>query len=158
MPILFSHKTMQEEIKSGIKAAMIAKDSVRLGVLRGLSAAFTNELVAKGKLPSDSLTDEEVLAVIKRESKRRKDSIDQFTSGGRADLAEDEQAELAILEEFLPTMMSREQIREVVQAKMAEMGEVDKSKLGQFTGMIIKELAGKADGADVKVVVDELTS
>ncbi|MEN9852562.1 MAG: hypothetical protein RI996_505 [Candidatus Parcubacteria bacterium] len=147
---------MQEQIKAGIKAAMIAKDSVRLGVLRGLSAAFTNELVTKGKMPSDMLTDDEVMAVIKRESKRRKDSIDQFTAGGRADLADDEKLELAILEEFLPTMMSREEIEIIVKAKLADAGEIDKTKLGQWTGMIIKELAGKADGADVKAVVDTL--
>jgi uncharacterized protein len=149
---------MQEQIKAGIKAAMIAKDSVRLGVLRGLSAAFTNELVAKGKMPSDMLTDEEVMAVIKRESKRRKDSIDQFTAGGRADLADDEKLELVILEEFLPTMMTRAEIEVIVTAKLQEAGEIDKSKLGQWTGMIIKELGGKADGADVKAVVDALTA
>ncbi len=147
---------MQEEIKSGIKAAMIAKDSVRLGVLRGLSSAFTNELVAKGKLPSDILPDEEVMAVIRREVKRRKDSIDQFTAGGRPDLAEDEQAELVILETFLPVQMTADEITEYAKVKIAEAGEIDPTKHGQFVGGIIKELVGKADGASVKTIVDGL--
>ena len=147
---------MQEEIKSGIKAAMIAKDTVRLGVLRGLSSAFTNELIAQGKMPSETLPDQEVLNVIKREVKRRKDAINQYTEGGRADLAEEEQAELLVLETFLPEMMSEESIREVVKTKIADSGEIDKAKLGQFTGSIIKELSGKADGAMVKKIVDEL--
>jgi uncharacterized protein len=147
---------MQEEIKSGIKAAMIAKDSVRLGVLRGLSTAFTNELISKGKLPADTLADEDVMAVIRREVKRRKDSIDQFTTGGRPDLAEDEQAELAILETFLPAQMSRDEIADFAKTKIAEAGDIEPTKQAQFVGGIIKELVGKADGATVKSVVDEL--
>ena len=147
---------MQEEIKSGIKAAMIAKDSVRLGVLRGLSTAFTNELISKGKLPADTLADEDVMAVIRREVKRRKDSIDQFTAGGRADLAEDEQAELSILETFLPVQMTPEEIADFAKAKISEAGEIEASKKAQFVGGIIKELVGKADGATVKSIVDEL--
>ena len=147
---------MQEEIKSGIKAAMMAKDSVRLGVLRGLSSAFTNELISKGKMPSDTLPDDEVLAVIKREAKRRKDSIEQFEGGGRTDLADDEKLELAVLETFLPEMMTPSEIEIVVRTKMDEMGEIDRTKKGQFVGGIIKDLAGRADGADVKAVVDRL--
>lgn len=147
---------MQDEIKAGIKAAMMAKDSVRLGVLRGLSSAFTNELVSKGKMPSDTLTDEEVLTVIKREAKRRKDSIEQFEAGGRSDLADDEKLELAVLETFLPEMMSQEEIEVIVRTKLVEAGEIDKTKVGQFVGGIIKDLAGKADGADVKAVVDRV--
>jgi uncharacterized protein YqeY len=149
---------MQENIKSGIKDAMIAKDTVRLGVLRGLSSAFTNELISKGKMPSDTLTDDEVMAVIKREAKRRKDSIEQFEAGGRSDLADDEKLELAVLETFLPEMMSQSEIEIVVRTKMSEQGDIDKTKIGQFVGGIIKDLAGRADGADVKAVVDRIIS
>ena len=74
---------LHEQIKNGIKEAMMAKDQVRLETLRGMSAAFTNELVAKGRKPNEILGDEEVLAVITRLSKQRKDSIEQFTKGGR---------------------------------------------------------------------------
>lgn len=76
---------------------MLAKDSVRLEVLRGLSSAFTNELVAKGKTPQDKLTDEEAIAVISRTAKQRKDAISQFEGAGRQDLADEDKAQLAIL-------------------------------------------------------------
>lgn len=97
---------MQETIKAAIKPAMIAKDTVRLGTLRLIVAAFTNELVTQGRPPTDPLSDEDCLKVIKRLSKQRKDSIDQFVAGGRPELAEDEKAELAIIEEFLPAQMT----------------------------------------------------
>jgi uncharacterized protein len=147
---------MQEEIKSGIKAAMIAKDSVRLSVLRGLSTAFTNELVATSRTPSETLSDQEVMTVIKREAKRRKDAIVQYTAGGRTDLAEDEQKELIVLEEFLPAKLTDEEVTTFIQEKIASVGEIDKTKLGQFTGMLIKELGDQADGATVKSIVDRL--
>ena len=147
---------MQEQIKSGIKAAMIAKDSVRLGVLRGLSSSFTNELVATGRMPQDTLTDDEVMAVIKREAKRRKDSIAQFEGGGRPDLAEEEKLELAVIEEFLPQMMSEEEITKIVKEKITASGEIDKAKMGMFIGSLMKDFAGRADGALVKTVVEKL--
>ena len=74
---------LQQTIKSQIKEAMMAKDTVRLTVVRGLSSAITNELVTKGKMPTDELSDEDVLTVIRRQVKQRKDAIDQFTAGGR---------------------------------------------------------------------------
>lgn len=146
---------LQDQIKEKIKDAMRAKDQVRLMVLRGLTSAFINELVATKRMPDDKLSDEEVLAVIQRMAKQRKDSIDQFVNGGRADLAEDEKAELAIIEEFLPEMMSEEEIKKVVETKKTEMGITDKSQMGMFIGSVMKELKGKADGALVKKVVEE---
>ncbi|MEI6490145.1 MAG: GatB/YqeY domain-containing protein [bacterium] len=145
--------SLHEEIKGQIKEAMMAKDAVRLTTLRGLVSAFTNELVATQRKPQDFLTDEEVLAVIKRNVKQRKDSIQQFTDGGRADLAVSEQAELSILEKFLPQMMSRDEIKRLVEAKKAELGEVNQ---GLLMKAIMTDLKGKADGADVKAVVDGL--
>ncbi len=147
--------SLQTDIKAGIKDAMIAKDAVRLSVLRGLSAAFTNELVAKKMKPDGELSDEDALAVISKEARKRKDSIEQFEKGGRPELAEDEKAELAILETFLPAQMSKEEIEEFVKAKQVELN-MDKSKAGQFTGLIMKELKGKADGQVVKTVVDNI--
>jgi uncharacterized protein YqeY len=147
--------SLQQEIKEGIKDAMRAKEEVKLSVLRSLSAAFTNELVAKGRKPQDELSDEEVLAVITRASKQRKDSIDQFVKGGRPELAESEQAELAVIEAYLPTLMSEEEIKTVVLAKKSEMNVTDKSQLGMFVGAVMKDLKGKADGALVKKVIDE---
>lgn len=147
---------LQDSIKSQIKEAMMAKDAVRLEVLRGISAAATNELVAKGRKPQDQLTDEELIAVITRLSKQRKDSIDQFTKGGRMDLVTEEQAQLAIIETFLPKMMSQDEIRPIAIAKKEALGVADKSGLGKLVGAVMGELKGKADGNDVKAVVESL--
>lgn len=147
--------TMKEEMKD----AMRAKDAVRLSVIRGIMAAFTNECVTLGKGPAGELNDEEALAIIRRLAKQRKDSIGQFTNGGRVDLAEQEKSELAILEDFLPTLMSEEQIRPVVEKKISDMG-LDKQTLKQNQGKLMQtimaELKGKADGTVVKTVVENL--
>lgn len=147
---------LHEEIKGKIKEAMLAKDSVRLEVYRGMVAAFTNELVAKGKKPQEFLTDEEALAVITRLSKQRKDSIDQYTKGGRQDLVAEEQAQLSIIETFLPAMMSKDEIKTIAIAKQAELGITDVTKKGMLMSSLMKDLKGKADGTDVKDVVDGL--
>ncbi len=146
---------MHETIKNKIKDAMRAKDALKLEVLRGLQALFSNELIAK-KSSDLILKDEDVLAIIKRSVKQRKDSIEQFEKGGRNDLADKEKAELTILEAFLPATMSRSDIKKLVEAKIATTGPIDKVKSGQFVGMMIKELKGKAEGSDIKAVVDEM--
>lgn len=148
---------MQEQIKSALKPAMIAKDTVRLGTLRMLIAAFTNELVTQGHPPTDPLSDADCMKVIKRLSKQRKDSIEQFIAGGRPELAEDEKAELAIIEEFLPAQMSEAEIESKVAAKLAA-SPLDPTKKGQFVGIMMKELGDTADGAMVKAVIDRLTA
>lgn len=148
---------MQEKIKAEIKPAMIAKDTVHLGTLRMILAAFTNELVTQGHPPTDPLSDLDCMKVIKRLSKQRKDSIEQFTRGGRPELADDERAELAIIEGFLPAQMSEEEIESKVQVKLQE-SPLDPSKKGQFIGMMMKELGDTADGAVVKLVIDRLTA
>lgn len=145
-----------QELREGIKEAMKARDEVRLSVLRGLIAACTNELVAKGKKPDEMLSDDEVMAVVSRLAKQRKDSIDQFGKGGRQDLVDKEAAELKILEALLPPQMSREEIEAVVKAKIAELGVADKSGAGKLIGALMKDLRGKADGAEVKAVVESL--
>ena len=150
-------RTMQEKIKAEIKPAMIAKDTVRLGTLRMIMAAFTNELVTQGHPPTDPLSDEDCMKVIKRLGKQRKDSIEQFVAGGRPELAEDEKAELAIIESFLPAQMSEVEIEEKVKAKLAE-SPFDPTKKGQFIGMMMKELGDTADGSVVKGVIERLTA
>lgn len=148
--------SLHADIKNQIKEAMKAKDAVKLGVVKGLVAGFINELVNLRRAPDGELTDEEVLNVIRRAVKQRKDSIEQFTNGGRPELAESEQAELAVLETYLPAMMPVEEVKKIAEAKMAEMGVTDKSKAGMFMGALMKELKGKADGDVVKSVVDQL--
>lgn len=135
---------------------MLAKDEVRLRTVRGVLAAFTNELVSTKRKPQEMLADEDCLNVIRRMVKQRKDSIEQFEKGNRPDLVKSEEAELKILEVYLPKLMSQEEIKPLAEKKMKELGITDKSKFGQLTGMLMKDLKGKADGADVKLVVDAL--
>jgi len=148
--------SIQQTMRDGIKGAMIAKDAVKLTVLRGLVSAFTNESVAKGKTPQDELPDADAVAVIKRAVKQRKDSIEQFTKGNRLDLVENENAELKILETFLPQTMSKEDIMKIAIAKKAELNVTDKAGMGKFMGALMKDLKGQADGNDVKEVVEAL--
>jgi uncharacterized protein YqeY len=150
--------SLHQILKDQIKDAMKAHDAVKLTVLRGLVSSCTNELVSLKRTPQDELSNEEVLNVIRRAVKQRKDSIDQFTKGGRPELAETEQAELLILETYLPKMMSEDEVLVIAKAKMAELGITDKSKAGMFMGTLMKELKGKADGDTVKKVVDQLLS
>jgi len=147
---------IHESLKESMKEAMKARDEVRLRTIRSLITAMTNEVVAKKRKPDEFLLDDEALAVIKRAANQRKDSITQFTDGGRPELAEPEIAELAILEALLPAQMSREDIEKVVRTKMTELNVTDKSKAGVLTGAVMKELKGAADGGDVKAVVDSL--
>ncbi len=137
-----------------MKAAMKAKDSVRLTVVRGLLSAMTNEAVAKGKGPDGVLNDDEVLTVITRASKQRKDSIAQFEAGGRPELAVAEKEELIIIETMLPAQLSQDEIVAAATAKAAEMGITDKTKANQLMGALMKDLKGRADGTLVKAIVD----
>ena len=147
---------LHEQIKNGIKEAMLAKDALRLKALRAMSAAFTNELVAKNKKPQEILTDEEVLTVITRLAKQRKDSIEQFKKGGREDLVKEEQDELEIFETYLPKLMDREEVEKIAKAKKDELGITDATKKGLLMSALMKDLKGKADGVVVKEVVDSL--
>ena len=148
--------SLHESIKGELKEAMKAKEAVRLRTVRSLLSMFTNELVATKRTPQELLTDDEVMGVIKRATKQRKESITQYEAADRPELAAPEKEELAVLEAYLPQMMSSEEIKPIAEAKKAELGIEDKSQLGRLIGAVMKELAGKADGGDVKEVVESL--
>ena len=158
--------TLHQTIKEQIVVAMRAKDAIRLETLRGLNALIINEMLsAKPPIKGEFLPDDKVLALIKKSAKQRKDSIAQFKLGHRGDLVAKEEAELKILESFLPQMMSREEVKGIVKAhvdKLKAAGSFDPksaglpAQAGKLTGMMMKELAGKADGAVVKSAIDEL--
>lgn len=148
--------TLQETIKEAIKDAMRAKDAVALDTLRGLSAAMSNESVTLGRTPQDPLSDEEALAVVRRASKQRKDAIAQYETAGRPELAVDEKAQLAIVEKYLPQMMSRGDIRPLAISKAAEIGAISKDQAGALMKALMVDLKGRADGGDVKAVVEDL--
>lgn len=145
-----------ENIRIDLKQAMRDKNQLRLEVLRGLISGFTNELVANKMTPQDPVTDDMAMKVLQRSAKQRQDALEQFTQGGRADLAEKEKAELEIIKTYLPEMMSEEDIKKIVEAKKNELGINDKSQMGMFMGKIMGELKGKADGNVVKKIVEEL--
>ncbi len=145
--------TIHESIKAGIPDAMRAKDEVRLRTLRSLSTMMTNEVVAKKRKPDEMLTDDEALAVLKRAASQRKDSIAQFTAAGRAELAEPEQAELSVIESYLPAQMSREEVTAIVDRLLGDQ-TLDKASAGKFMSSVMKEVAGRADGALVKEIID----
>jgi uncharacterized protein len=151
-----TYMTLHETIKSSLKDAMKAREEVKLRTIRSILTAFMNESVATGGTPQSVLEDDKALAVIKRLAKQRKESILQFDANNRPDLSEPEKAELLVLEAYLPQMLSIEEIRPVAEAKKVELGVTDKSKLGVLVGAVMKELAGKADGGDVKTVVESL--
>ena len=144
------------QIREDLKTAMRAKDQIKVDTLRGFLSAFTNELVAKGKKPTDELTEAEMITVLKRLAKQRKDSAEQFEKGGRTDMAEKEKVELTIIEVYLPQLVSREEVLKVAEAKKAELGITDASGAGKLMGAVIKALEGNADGAVVKEVVTSL--
>jgi hypothetical protein len=150
--------SLQNTIREQIKDAMRARETVKLQTLRGLLSQFINELVSLKHTPQDELTNEEALNVVRRAVKQRKDSIEQFTKGGRPELADSEKTELNILETYLPAMMSKKDVMKIAIAKKDELNITDKSKMGMFIGALMKDLKGKADGDIVKAVVDELLS
>lgn len=148
------HMSLQEQIKENIKQAMLEKNTIKLDVLRGISSACMNELVATGRKPKDTLTDEEVLAVITRIGKQRKEAIRQFEAAGRTDLVEEETAQYAYIEEFLPQLMSKEEILAYIESKKAS--GMDFSQKGLLMKDLMNELKGKVDGKLVKEIIDTL--
>jgi len=146
------------DIKTQMIAAMKDKDQLRVETLRGCMAAFTNELVAKGRKPTEELTDDEAVGVLKRLGKQRADAVELYTKGNRPELAEKEASEKKIIEEFLPQMASREEIEKIARAKMDGIDKSDKAAAGKLIGAVMREMAGKADGGDVKAVVTALLS
>jgi len=149
---------LQKKIRDELTLAMKAKDTLRVSVLRSLITAFTNDLVAKKRKPSDELDDDNALAVIKRAANQRKDSIEQFIKGNRPELAQKEKDELAIIETYLPPKLSKEEIARIIQQKKEELGISDKSGMGKLIGAVMQELKGKADSSDVKEAVEHALS
>jgi len=162
---------IHELIEKEIPEALRADDQVKLRTLRSLFAAMTNEAIAKNARPVNMpltiservqdknqrfLLDQDALIVLRRAAHQREDSIKMFETGNRVDLADAEKAELKIIESYLPKMMSREEIEKVAIVRMAEHNYSLKADAGSFIGLLMKELRGKADGADVKAVVDSL--
>jgi len=152
--------TIHQTIKNQIIDALRAKDTIRLDTLRGLIALFQSEMMA-ANISGEFIPDDKAMVLIKRSTKQHKDSIEQFEKGGRDDLASKEKAELKILESFMPSQMSYEEVKIIVRTRvdtLKSQGNFDPKATGKIVGMLIKELAGKADGMMVKKAVDELVN
>jgi len=134
---------------------MKAREELKLSVLRNAKSAFTNELIAQGKKPTDQIDDAAAIAVLKRLAKQRKDAAEQFEKGDRAELAQKERDELVIIEAYLPQMASEEDITRAAEEVINEHG-ADASKTGVIIGMTMKKLGGNADGTVVKAIIDKL--
>ena len=151
--------TLQEQIKADFMAAFKARNTEVADTLRLLSSALHNRgIEKKGKGEAEALTDEETLEIIRREAKRRKESITIYTQGNRADLAEQEAKELKVLEAYLPTLMGEEEVRKIVEKVLADYGAVDAKDFGKVMGVAMKELKGKADAAMVTKILKEKIS
>jgi uncharacterized protein YqeY len=137
--------TLNEKIADDLKNAMKAKDQTAMTALRALKSAV--KYAAVEKLGADGvLSDPDILAVVRKQLKQRRDSADQFTSGNRADLADKEIAEIAILERYLPTAMSEAEIHQLVDSVIAELGATSKQQMGQVMKVLQERSAGRADG------------
>jgi uncharacterized protein YqeY len=147
-----------DTINSDLKEAMKARDTLRLEVLRSIKTAFTNELVATGHTPQETIDEESAMKVIKRLAKQRTEASEAFRAGGREDLASKEDSELEIIKTYLPEEMNESEIRTIAEKKKDELNIDDKSKIGILIGAVMKETNGRADGKLVKQVVESLFS
>ncbi|KKP67195.1 MAG: hypothetical protein UR66_C0005G0040 [Candidatus Moranbacteria bacterium GW2011_GWE1_35_17] len=143
---------INEKIKADLKEAMKSGDTEKRDVLRMVDSMIKNVEIEKGKRET-GLSDEEIMEVMMRAVKQRKDSASQFIAGGRPELAEKEQREIDIIAAYLPEQLSKEEITKVVREVIAELGAVSKNDMGKVMGQIMGKLKGKADGNIVKELV-----
>lgn len=140
---------IREQIMADIKSAMIAKETVKLGALRMLQSAIKNREI---ELRPNAITSEEVMSVVKKLVKQRKESIDQFQTAGRQDLVDQESAELKVLEVYLPAQMGREQVEAIVTEVIASLG----AKTVKDMGPVMKEVMARTAGAADNKLVSEI--
>ncbi len=143
---------LQERIENDIKEAMKAREKERVGALRLVKAALQNRAIEK----REELGDEDVIAVLSTLAKQRKDSIEQYTAGGRDDLAAIEKAELAIIEKYLPEQMGADEVKREVVAAIEASGAEGPKDMGKVMGVLMPKLKGKADGKLVNQLVRQL--
>lgn len=144
--------SLEERISDDLKEAMRSKDSVRLSTIRLIRTAIIN---AHKERPRE-LSEQDVLDLIGKEAKKRRDSIEQYSRAGRGDLASREAAELAILEGYLPKQLSREEIEEIVRPVVEELPERSPSQMGAVMREVMPKMKGRADGRQVNEIVRSL--
>lgn len=142
---------LRDTIADEMRASMKARDGLRTSTLRLLMTAMKNTQVERGH----ELDDDEVLEVIGREAKRRRESIDAYTAGGRQDLADKEAAELTILEAYLPAQLGADELAALVDEAIAEVGATDAKAMGQVMKAVMPKVKGRADGGAVSAMVKQ---
>ena len=147
--------TLLERIDDELKSAMKARDQAKVSTLRMLKSAATNAAVQRGK---NSLEDAEVLEVIQKTIKQHHESVEAFTKGGRADLAEKEKHEAAILQVYLPPAMDEAELKGIIQAAIQELGLSGPNALGQVMKAVLPKVKGRADGKMVNQLAAQLLS
>ena len=143
-----------DTISEEIKKAMLAKDKVRLEALRGVKKEFLEAKTAKGA--SDELSDETATAILQKMVKQRKDSADIYSTQGRPELAEEELAQLRVIQEFLPAQLSAEELEAEIRKIIAQTGASSMKEMGKVMGVASKQLAGKAEGRAISEMVKKL--
>lgn len=145
--------SLQARVNEALKQAMLAKDADRTGTLRLIKAALGYAQIEK---KVDVLADADVLAVIQREAKKRKDAIDEYEKAGRSELAAKEQSELKVIADFLPKQLSAEEVEALVREAIAEVGATSKKDMGLVMKAAQAKAAGRADGKVLSGVVGRL--
>ena len=147
---------LKQDLQEQLKQAMKDQDELKKSVLRMLLSAITYYEIQKGGAGYEA-TDEDVLSVIDKQVKQRKDSIEQFEKAGRQELADKEKAEMDMLQKYLPEQMSEEELRNIIKETIAGMGTVTVADMGKVMGAVMPKVKGKADGNLVgKIVREEL--
>jgi uncharacterized protein YqeY len=141
--------SLQERVQTDIAAAMRAGDSLRRDVLRMVASAAYNVEKREGR----PLTDDEYLAVLSREVKSRRESVEAFRTGGREDLAVREEAEIAVITEYLPAALSEDEIRALIDEAIATTGATSPRDMGKVMGWLVPRTRGRADGKRVSELV-----
>jgi uncharacterized protein YqeY len=145
--------SLQERLQQEIKAAMLARDAEKLSTLRLLKSALGYVQIEK---KTEQLSDAEIVAVIQKEAKKRRDSIEQYRNGGRPELADKEARELTLLETFLPKPLSPEELEQMVRATIQELGATSKKEMGPVVKAVQAKAAGRADGKAISGIVGKL--
>lgn len=144
----------KQQLQDELKQAMLARDTVRTSTLRMLLSAIGYYEIQKGGA-GYTATEEDVLTVIQKEAKKIKDSIEQFESAGRTELADKEKTELEILKAYLPEEMGEDEIRKLAKEAIAQTGASSPADMGKVMGALMPSTKGKADGAIVSKIVKE---
>jgi len=140
-------------LENDFKNAMLNRQKDLVDLLRLLKAALKNEMI---NFRRQELSDAEVITVLKREAKKRNDSIEQFIKGKRQDLADKETAELKLIKHYLPQDLPTDEVRKVVQEVISSLGEVAPSQFGKVMAAVMARLKGQADGTLVSQIVKEI--